>query len=546
MCNDHNQREVSLKNKERHQEDHNNWSRRGFLQTLGLASGAGMMMGGFSVSALASSSLLPMIANAGIDDRILVLIRLKGGNDGLNTIIPLFDYSKYSEERPTIKIPQSDILSLDNDNKFGIPKTMTGIKSLWDNGAMKVINSVGYEDHNLSHFNSTDIWNSGDQNYLNAEDQSGWLGRYILDQNPNYLEELPSVPGAIKISSGSAVAFHNPDQIDLAVNFNSPDRLLDIAESGFVYDTVNLPDDCYYGDQIGFLRGIMNVTFSYAPQISTAYGNGTNEVSYSNNELSRQLSIVARLIKGNLGTRLYMVTLDGFDTHENQNNSHPNLMNTLSNAVTEFYADLTEGNKAQEVLSMTFSEFGRRINENSGGTDHGTAAPVMMFGPALQGNAILGKDPDLDDIDNNGNLKHDIDFRSIYATILESWLCLDPVGVDMILGDSYERISGIGFDCMSVSTQEVTPLEHGIKHLAKSDGMGGIIIEYTLDRPGPVEISIFSVMGQKVTTLVSEYQLKGKHQAHYNTRFHGTSTAPLIYRIVNGGKQYSGKFVVAS
>jgi len=548
MCKGNNERGVSLKNKERHQEDHNNWSRRGFLQTLGLASGGGLMMGGFSVNALASSSLIPMIANAGIDDRILVLIRLKGGNDGLNTIIPLFDYSKYSQERPSIGIPQSQILGLDNDGKFGIPNTMTGIKSLWDEGAMKVINSVGYEDHSLSHFSSTDIWNSGNQDYIGSEDQSGWLGRYILDQNPDYLENLPDVPGAIKISSGSAVAFHNPDQIDLAVNFNTPDRLLEIAETGFVYDTQNLPDDCYYGDQVGFLRSIMNVTFNYAPQISSAYTSGTNEVSYSNNELARQLAIVARLIKGNLGTRLYMVTLDGFDTHENQNNNHPNLMNTLSTAVQEFYADLTQGNKALDVLSMTFSEFGRRINENAGGTDHGTAAPVMMFGPALQGNGILGEDPDMNDVDNNGNLKYSVDFRSIYATILESWLCLDPVGVDMILGDSFDRIDGIGFDCMEVSTQDVTPITQGVTHLAKSDGMGGTIIEYTLDRPGPVELSIYSVMGQKVTTLINkEYKLRGTHQAHYSNRFYGASSAPLIYRIVTGqGKQYSGKFVVAN
>lgn len=151
--------------------------------------------------------------------------------------------------------------------------------------------------------------------------------------------------------------FQNPDSIDLAVNFNTPDKLIEVAEKGFIYDTDNLPDDCYYGDQIGYLRSILNITYKYAPNISKAYNAATNANVYSGNELSRQLAIVARLIKGNLGTRLYMVTLDGFDTHENQNTNHPKLMNDIASAISEFYNDLQVGGKANDVLSMTFSEF---------------------------------------------------------------------------------------------------------------------------------------------------------------------------------------------
>jgi len=533
-------RGTSLKDKERHSQDHQTWSRRNFIQTLGMATGTGMALGSFSVSAMASGSFLPLMASSGAEDRVLVLIRLKGGNDGLNMIVPTFDYGTYQANRPTISIPQNQLLGL--DDKFAIPNTMNSLMPLWNDGHMKVINSVGYDNHNLSHFSSSDIWNSADPSIEGNTDKSGWLGRYILDQNPDYLENLPDIPGAIKISSGSSIAYHNQDQIDLAVNFNTPDRLISIAENGFIYDTQNLPDNCYYGEQVGFLRSIMNVTFNYAPQISNAYMSTTNSVNYSNNELSRQLAIVARLIKGNLGTRLYMVTLDGFDTHENQNNNHPILMNNLSSAVSEFYADLAAGDKDNDVLAMSFSEFGRRINENSGGTDHGTAAPVMLFGPALNGNGILGEDPDMSDTDNNGNLKHDVDFRQIYASLLESWMCLDPSGVDAILGESFERLD-LGFDCIGVSTNDV-PLTQGIKHLARPNGAGGMVIEYHLDRPGNINVSIFSVMGQKVSTLVNGYQVAGQHEALYVNSYGAMSTMPLVYRIEAGGKVYSGKFIM--
>lgn len=541
MCNHDNKREISLKNKEAHKEDHNAWSRRGFLQTLGLASGAGLTLGSFSLSAMSSSAFMPMLGGEDVESRILVLIRLKGGNDGLNTFIPLYDYGTYQNNRPNIAIRQNELTDL--NGSFGMPNTMSNLMPLWNDGAMKVINTVGYDNHNLSHFTSTDIWNSANPDFESDENKSGWLGRYILNNDPDYLDDLPSVPGAIKISSGSAISFHNSERIDLAVNFNTPDRLLSIAESGLVYDTQNLPDACYYGEQVGFLRSIMNVTFNYAPQISDAYNQSSNSVSYSNNELSRQLSIVSRLIKGNLGTKLYMVTLDGFDTHENQNQRHPQLMNYLANAVSEFYDDLNADGLDHNVLTMSISEFGRRIRENDGGTDHGTAAPVMMFGPCLNGNGFLGDNPDLSDVDNNGNLKHSVDFRSIYATVLESWLCIDPTAVDTILGSPYERIDNLGIDCLSTSTNEV-PLVQDLVHTTRPDGFGSTLIEYELKRPENVNVTVYSIMGQKLANLAHGYHMAGKHQVRFVNSVAGLKVAPLVYKIETTTNQYSGKFII--
>ncbi len=530
---------MSTKNNtSNHDKEHNTWSRRSFLQTIGLAGGVGLSMGGFSINAIASAPML-MATTSGINDRILVLIRLKGGNDGLNTIIPIFDYGTYKSQRPTIAIPGTELVNL--NNKFAIPKTMSNVKNMWDKGAMKIVNSVGYQDHNLSHFTSADIWNSANKNIEQDKDKSGWLGRYILNQRPDFLTNLPEVPAAIKVSSGSNIAYQNEDKIDLAVNFNSPDKLIQVAQQGFLYDTTNLPDNCYYGDQVGYLRSILNVTYKYAPTISTAYSKGKNDVSYSTNELGRQLAIVARLIKGNLGTRLYMVNLDGFDTHENQNNDHPKLMATISNAVSEFYQDLKAGNKDMDVLSMTFSEFGRRVKENNGGTDHGTAAPVMLFGPALNSNGVIGDDPDMKNLDNSGNMKSTTDFRSLYATILESWLCIDPMTVDNLLGNSYNRLE-LGFDCMNVGTQDFS-YQQNILHQARQDGQGGYIIDYEIARPGQVQIEVFTIMGQKIQTLVNEYQPSGKHTASFQ-QHHGLSPAMMVYRIISGGIGVSGKMVV--
>jgi hypothetical protein len=264
---------------------------------------------------------------------------------------------------------------------------------------------------------------------------------------------------------------------------------------------------------------------------------------YSGNELSRQLAIVARLIKGNLGTRLYMVTLDGFDTHENQNTNHPKLMNDIASAISEFYNDLQVGGKANDVLSMTFSEFGRRVKENGGGTDHGTAAPVMFFGPSLEGNAILCKNPDMKDVDVTGNLKIDTDFRSIYATLLESWLCIDAASVDTILNDTYDRIPELGFDCLGVNTIDQS-LTQSIRHQARINGDGSHTIYYEQTRAGNVEVDIYTIRGQKITSLVQAYQSEGPHEALFINQNIGLSSAIYIYKIRSGKSIVSGKFMV--
>ncbi len=543
MCtHDNKNRGIALSDGHKHSEDHESWTRRSFLRTLGVTGGATMAFGGLNLTALAANASLPLVLNGGVEDRILVIIRLAGGNDGLNTIIPLHDYSRYLSNRGNLAISEANYFTLDNAN--ALPNEMNALANLWNNGHMKVAHTVGYENHNLSHFKGSEIFDTANPSFDTSVDKSGWLGKYILDKAPDFLENLPSIPAAIKINSGSSKTYFNQNQLDLAVNFNSLNTLQSIAESGIIYDTENLPDDCYYGEQIGYIRNVLNITYEYAPLINEAYEKAENLVQYQGGELANSLAIIARLIRGGLGTKLFMVTLNGFDTHENQKTYHLNLLNSLSESVASFYNDLSQDNKDGDVLTMTVSEFGRRVNANGNqGTDHGTAAPMMFFGSGLQGNGFVGDLPDLQNLDTNGNLEHSIDFRSIYATVLENWLCLDPIGVDSILGDSYERLD-LGINCISSGNNDYLPIEQEISHRARPDGNGGIIIDFSLNRPANTVVEIFTMTGQKLGVAAEGYHVSGSHSAQFNNGHVGLVPIPIVYRIRSASKIMSGKFIL--
>lgn len=516
-----------------HQKEHKKWSRRNFLQTLGITGGASMMVSGMSVAAAASPSLAAALANSE-NDRILVLVRLKGGNDGLNTIIPLFDYSTYNNRRPTLAIPENQVTELANG--MGIPNTLNPLMPLWQEDKMKVINSVGYPDQNLSHFRSTDIWSSASD--ANILDGSGWLGRYITSQNPNYLENPPEMPPAIQIGGSGTIVFNDESFNSLSVGVQNPEQLAEIAQTGQLYDTNNLPD-CFYGEQVGFLRTAANATFLYADAIKEAFDASTTQANYQT-PFGEQLALVARLIKGNLGTKLYMVTLDGFDTHARQSQLHPQLMRQLADGISNFQKDLAAGQRDQDVLTMTFSEFGRRIEENaSDGTDHGAAAPLILFGEGLNGSAILGERPDLNDTDDNGNLKYDTDFRNIYASVLENWLCLAPATVDGIMGDIFPRTE-LGIACNATGIFSDFK-QSFLRHEARYDGSNTINIYYELPHSASVKVQIFDIIGQPVATLFSGQQFAGSYQYPFQNSLGRLTAGIYVYRIIINGEVHSGK-----
>ena len=516
----------ALQHGEAHQHDHRNWSRRSFLQKLGLAGSGSLLFNSIPVTALASSRL-GMALSQGNSDRILVLIRMKGGNDGLNMIIPLFDYGTYRDRRPTIHIPENQIFNLSDE--IGMPSIMNSLTPLWEEGKMKVVHSVGYPDQNLSHFRSSDIWASASEAGVN--DTSGWLGRLLDHQYPDYLDNPPPCPPAIQIGGTGNILFNNTDMTTLGVIVNDPEQLAEIAENGMLYNPNDVPE-CYYGEQLRHVRTVANSTFFYAEIIAEAFEKGANTEEYERS-LGEQLALVARLIKGNLGTQLYMVSIDGFDTHANQNNIHPMLLATIANEVQKFYADLEEGGFARRVLATTYSEFGRRIEQNaSGGTDHGAAAPLLLFGEGLNGNGLIGTRPDLRDVDNVGNLKFGTDFREVYATLLEDWLCIDPETVDMILGQSFTRLPEIGLSCTNTTTAfeyDRPGLVHQAIYLPDS-----ILIQYHLPTAMKVIVTIRNMAGQPVATLQEGWQQAGKNQVNFDPDRHSVPASIYIYTIQAG------------
>lgn len=521
-----------------HNEAHQTWSRRSFLQALGLSGGASMMLGSFPLYASSPTPLGKAISQLE-NDRILVLIRLKGGNDGLNTIIPLNDYDNYSQNRETIKIAEVDTLSLDSD--YGIPDYLSSLENLWDDGQMKVVHGVGYPDQSLSHFRSSDIWASASDS--DEVVSSGWLGRYYEEEYPDYLLTPPDAPPAIQIGSIGNLIFDGSEGTGYSFSVANPEQLYQIAQNGWLHDVENLPD-CYYGEQVGFLRGIANTTFLYANVINDAYTASENVVEYADSELGNQLSIVARLIKGGLDTKVYLVTLNGFDTHANQLELHESILTDLSDSVKLFYEDLTDGGVENDVLSLTFSEFGRRVEQNaSDGTDHGLAAPVMLFGPALNGSAFVGSHPSLTELDENGNMEFTTDFRQIYASVLENWLCIESDTVDeLLLNVFYDRLP-LGLDCIGVSVDEYAMDD--FKHNALYDSSGEIYIQYYLPRPMSVTIKVFNLMGQPISTLVNERQLGGEQRVGVKENTYNLSVGQYIYRIVANGKAYSKSFIIS-
>lgn len=535
-------RGSSLADGAAHTQDHKNWTRRGFLRNVGMLGGASLMLGNMPVTALGMSPLSKALLN-NEEDRILVLIRLKGGNDGLNTIIPVFDYSSYARYRPNIRINQNQMTNL-NDS-FAIPNQLGDVLPFWKEDAMRVVQNVGYPEQNLSHFSSSDIWASAKQESDLQLEKSGWLGRYLGDIYPDYLENAPSAPPAIQIGGFGSLTFNNMEAVNMSVTVSEPEELEDIAENGQLYPLDNLPD-CVFGDQLGYLRTLTNSTFIYAENISAASERGTNAVDYNeNNPLARQLRTVARLIKGNLGTKLYTVTLDGFDTHAGQLPNHGRLMSWLGSAINSFYTDLSAGGWGDKVLSMTYSEFGRRIQQNaSNGTDHGAAAPLMLFGSALNGSGFVGPNPDLQNLDETGNLKYDIDFRQVYATVLEEWLCVDGGTVDTILGQHYERLS-LGLECnsaFSVATQELA--SQAIRHYISDDGFGGKVLHYNLPKSAKVRVELYSIMGQKIATLQNGRQAAAAQQVRFYPRQYGLQQGQFFYQLqvdevrLSGGVQF--------
>jgi len=404
-------------------------TRREFLRTTGLVA-VGAAMPGFLARTMAAAATPD--GHAAIpgfkDDRILVVVQLGGGNDGLNTVIPYAD-DNYYRVRPTIGIKKNEVLRL--TDHAGLHPNLTALKGLADSGNLTVVEGVGYPNPNRSHFRSMEIWQTATDS--NKYSQSGWIGRY-LDNTCN---------GEAEPLAGVALGSERPQSFNgkkgFGVSFQDPNTFGWNEGSGQAReDNFRKLNDVYrpHNDTLDFLRKVTaNAVLSSdrVQEVSKKYKGG---VQYPSDSFAAGLKTVAKMIAGGLPTRIYYVTLGGFDTHANQLGSHGSLMKRFAEGVAAFHKDLQEQGNADRVLTLTFSEFGRRVAENaSGGTDHGTAAPMFIIGNANNA-GMAGKPASLSDLDN-GDLKYTTDFRSVYGSLLEQWLGCSS---EMVLGRKFAQM----------------------------------------------------------------------------------------------------------
>jgi len=394
--------------------------------------------------------------NSGSDGKILVIVQLSGGNDGLNMVIPFGD-DAYYKARPSLGKNPNEVLKL--DNYLGLHPNLSPLKSLFDDGSMTILQGVGYPNANRSHFRSMDIWHSAqpDKEYAT----SGWLGRYFdaccSGTDPKAEPTPVGKDGMMGVSIGEVQPLSMRGERVMPVNFESAGafryrgsdrdgfaRLNDTslgvpvspedAPTGWRDVRRNRLGNPTEGEQIDFISRTALDALANSDRIAEVTRNFQPTMEYPRGEFGEGLRTVAAMIAGELPTRVYYVSLGGFDTHANQAGRHDQLMAVLAQGINAFWQDMMAQKNDQRVMLMTFSEFGRRVSQNgSGGTDHGAAAPVMLFGSRVK-QGVLGKHPSLTDLDA-GDLKFSIDFRNIYASLLENWL---DVPSKPILGRQFE------------------------------------------------------------------------------------------------------------
>jgi uncharacterized protein (DUF1501 family) len=394
------------------------------------------------------------------NDNILVLIQLQGGNDGLNTVFNLNQYSNLQSVRSNIIIPETDLISLDDTNR--LHPSMAGMKSIWDQENLGIIQNVGYPNQNRSHFRSTDIWNSASSasEYIS----SGWVGRFFDVNFSEFPTGYPNTenPHPFAITLGKIVS---ETCQGTSANFSMALRDPENPGTAVVSNTGVIANNCY-GDALTFVNETVSQTNAYAEVITNAASAGNNlSTKYensNNNKLAGKLKNVAKLISGGLKTKVYIVQLGGFDTHDNQvvdgetnTGDHSELLSELSEAIAAFQDDIELLGVDNKVIGMTYSEFGRRIKSNDAlGTDHGNAAPLFLFGTCAK-NQVLGDAPEIDTaVDIYEGVQMQYDFRNIYSTILTDWLGATAAETSTVLFDDFDPLPLFKDGCSSVLSND--------------------------------------------------------------------------------------------
>lgn len=521
--------------------------RRKFLKGLATATAAPVVLNSVPMQALAQNSELQKVM-ASLDednDRVLVLIQLHGGNDGLNMVVPIDQYSKYYNLRPNIGISDTgnrQYINLDDtlpiENQVGLHPDMQGIKDLYDQGNAAIVQAVAYDNMNQSHFRSRDIWFMGGDydDYIG----SGWMGRYLDHLYPGYPDAYPTTampdPLGIEIGNSVSLAFHRAEGIPTAISLQNPEQFHDLITSVGVNPPESITDT-YYGEELKWIMDIEKKSNQYAGRLLEVYENGSNTPGviypesyhqpvtvdrFKTNGLSAQLKTIARMIKGGSKTKIFLCRMGGFDTHAFQVEAfnpsfgiHATLLYYISSAVKAFMDDLKGLGLDDRVMGLTFSEFGRRAASNgSYGTDHGTAAPMILFGKGVKA-GVVGTNPDLDDLDG-GNIKHQHDYRQVFTTVLQDWMCASSSALDDTLFSDFadQKLplveNPVGLDDYSYGQKAA--LLSCFPNPVKST----TTLKYEVQRGAEITISIHESNGRLVRTIKSEHHMPGEYEEEVN------------------------------
>ena len=369
------------------------------------------------------------VAKESLGYKKLVIIQLSGGNDGLNTIIP-YTNDIYYKKRPGLSVPKNELIKVTDE--LGFHQSLAPLKNLYDQGYLSIINNVGYPNPNRSHFRSTDIWQTASD--ANQYLDTGWLGRYI--------EQFGKMPyTGIELDDSLSLIMKGENMNGIATK--NPRTLFANTQTPYFKKVLNHQSDAHLSEHnLGYLYKTMIEAKSSAKYIYETSKTYKSSLEYPKNPFGKQLKTTSEFINSNLDSSVYYVSMGGFDTHANQENRQKKLLKTYSESMEVFINDLKQNDTFKDTLVITFSEFGRRLQQNAaGGTDHGAANNVFIIGENLKTKGFYNDAPNLLNLDSNGDLIHSVDFRSIYATVLDTWLQVDD---EAILNKSYNKLNFIG------------------------------------------------------------------------------------------------------
>lgn len=532
--------------------------RRKFIKTTAIASTIPLVFNHIPVlasSQIESESLQLLAAAAAGCGKILVIIQMNGGNDGLNTVLPRDKWSELTNARSNILMKETDVLPLHYNETTGLHPAMKEMQQLYNNGKMLIVQGVSYPNPSYSHFRATDIWFTASDSDKTL--QSGWLGRALDSMYPSFPTAYPNKdmtdPLAIQIGSTLPFSLQGP-KINMAYSVSRPEDLLNV-----INETSDPAPNSDYGHELTFLRLMKDQSNAYRQTIQKAYNvPKPQSPDYPNkNGLADQLKIVAKLINGGLQTPIYVVNHPKtFDSHENQVldsdrtlGKQAENLGMLSQAIGAFQQDLKLMGKADMVTGMTFSEFGRRIKSNdSSGTDHGSGAPVLFFGAALntgrgtvEGTAnpvsgMIGTSPDLPQnaaVNDQVPLQHD--FRQIYATIMQDWLCMTEEQSDTVLGGSFEKLP-----IFKTDKSIYYPNTDFVKIFPNPVVNNQINLLFYNFINSTVEVSIYTMLGSKL--FGNMYAVDGDILSFTPNQILASGT--YIVQVLYNGTKFSAKMII--